>query len=207
MSNEGRDFLKKIDSILLDWNSLVEKGFYIIDSSDSFRSGCGACVNVDAIQSICSIHNVSVNMECWSCGQFVSTRSFRVDSEIPLHLWSSLEFTANVAFDGAQDGDADCQYIIGAFCAHVRLHQIIRDRVSKECDLSKVDVYLTQHELISADHWFVLAAKQSDNLVGSKLARRMLDPDVPESEKRRNIEIFWRYSGNMLEKSGYYTNS
>lgn len=194
-----------IESMMGNWASLQRKGFRTVSIETSETQSCGVCRHVRSSSAKCTIHDVDINFESWSCSNFQFTGESRIAGEVPESVWRTLPLTVDVAYGGALAGDPDCQFIIGVLCAHRALHQIIADKLASDRAISTSAVYSHCGTELSSSHWFSLAAmSDSPSSVGSKLARRMLDPNTPREDIERNVAAFWKYSEDFLHKSDYY---
>jgi hypothetical protein len=193
--------------MMVNWSILTTKGFYIVESEDSSTHSCSVCIQLDAETTVCKKHNININLESWSCPQFKFTGESRIEGDVPKTAWESLRPTIGIAIDGANSGDPDCQFIIGVFCAHRYLHQIVRNEVAKLHGITPLDVYKTHSKEINSNHWYILASQSPhQNSNGAKLARKMLSAETNRKDINHNVAIFWKFAWDFLQKSDYYEN-
>lgn len=141
-----------------------------------------------------------------------------VDPEIDSRILRTAPMHINIAYDGAREDDADCEYILGACCAIAGFSRILITRVKEGAGL---DPAIKLHQMsdeqqhlwrsvargrTSAEIWFTRAAENRRDSVGAKLARRMLDASVSLEVKKKNLSVFPEYLEDFLYKSPYYTN-
>ena len=141
----------------------------------------------------------------------------RVDPEIDLRSLRAARMHINIAYDGAREGDADCEYILGACCAIDGFARIFVARLKEDAgfdpniklrEMSDEQLHLLQvfvRPRSSAEYWFTKAAENRGGSVGTKLAIRMLDASTPLEVKKHNLTSFPPYLEDFLYKSAYYS--
>ena len=129
-----------------------------------------------------------------------------VDSDISRRSVSELVMYINMAWDGANEDDADCEYIIGAVSAHAKLKFQVRKRLSEATGINEIELLFPRDERLTPEYWSKRASGRSSDKVGAKLARRMLDQSISSADKEHNLISFPGYLQDMLQKSEYWDN-